>query len=77
MDIEKLTLGEIAIVEQLSGHTFSDLANDESPKGMILSALAYVIKKRDIPDYTFDQAQKLTMEDINELMSDDEPEKKE
>lgn len=77
MDISKLTLGEIATIEQLSGKAFAELADEEAPKGAILAALAYVIKKRDDKSYTIDDAKKLTMEDINELMSQGDAEKKE
>lgn len=77
MDISKLTLGEIATIEQLSGKPFAELADEEAPKGAILAALAYVIKKREDKSYTIDQARSLTMEDINDLMSTGDAEKKE
>lgn len=77
MDIQNLTLGEIATVERLSGRALADLAEENLPKGELLAALAFVIKKRSDSSYTFEQAQNLTMHDINELLEGDAEAKKE
>lgn len=77
MDISKLTLGEIATIEQLSGKPFAELADEDAPKGALLSALAFVIKKRDDKSFTIDDAKNLTMDDINDLMISGDVEKKE
>jgi hypothetical protein len=77
MDIQNLTLGEITQVENLSGRAFVELSDEEAPKGALLTALAFVMKKRDNPNYSFEDAQKLTMADIEEIIGSDSPEKKE
>lgn len=71
MDITNLTLGEVATVEELAGRSLSTLNDENTPKGKIMAALAYVIIKRDDPKYTMRQAEGLTMEDVNKLFTAD------
>lgn len=76
LDISTLTLGEVATVERLAGLPISAIADDESPKGLALAALCMVTAKRNgRPDFTFTDAQALTLEDANALLglTDDEP----
>ena len=46
LNINSLTLGEVAKVEELSGLPFSSIAEDDKPKGLALAALAFVAKRR-------------------------------
>ena len=77
MNIDNLTLGEIATVERISGRAFADIADENAPKGELFSALAFVIKKRSEPSFTLEQAQNLTMGDIEKLLESDSDAKKE
>ena len=77
MDIQNLTLGEIASVERISGRALAELSDDTAPKGELLSALAFIIKKRTSPSFTLEDAQNLTMKDIEELLAGDDHSKKE
>ena len=78
MDIKNLTLGEIATVERISGQPLVALSDEKAFKGELLAALAFVIKKRSSPSFTIEDAQALTMDDIEDILSDgDAPEKKE
>jgi len=75
-DISKLTLGEYAQVEDLSGLPISAMADETKPKVKQQIALAYVIKKRSDPTFTYSQAEALTMNDLQELLGsgeDDDP----
>lgn len=77
MDIKNLTLGEIAKVEELSGMPLAALAEEDKPKGKLLASLALVIKRREDPKFTLEQANNLTMSEITALMEGgDEAEKK-
>lgn len=75
LNINSLTLGEVAKVEDLSGLPFSAIAEDDKPKGLALAALAFVAKRREDPKFTWNAAQNLTMADFGALISlgDDEP----
>jgi hypothetical protein len=71
MDHNTLTLGEVTIIEELSGLTLQSLGDPNAPKGKIMAALAYVVKKREDPKYTFAMAEQLTSEEANALFAGD------
>tara|TARA_R110000822_G_scaffold123979_1_gene258492 strand:+ start:5908 stop:6153 length:246 start_codon:yes stop_codon:yes gene_type:complete len=71
MDIQKLTLGEVSKVEELSGLPIGALGDDTKPKGKLLIALAYVIKRREDDSYRPHDAEKLTMDEVSELLGFD------
>jgi hypothetical protein len=68
MDIQKLTIGEVAKVEELSGLPISALADENKPKGKLLVALVYVIKRREDESFRPHDAEKLTMEEVNDIL---------
>lgn len=80
IDIKSLTLGEVARIEDLSGLSISDIANDTKPKGKALAAIAFIVKRREElaagqkPSFTWNQAQDLTFDQASELLGlgDDE-----
>jgi hypothetical protein len=77
MDIKNLTMGEISKVEELSGLPIGALAEDDKPKGKLMAALAFVIKRREDPKFTLEAANNMTMEEITALlMGDDDSVKK-
>lgn len=68
MDVSKLTLGEVAKVEELSGLSISAIADDDKPKGLALAALAFVAKRRVQPDFVWNDALSLTFTDAQEIL---------
>ena len=74
LDITALTLGEIDKIETLSGCSINTLGNDDTPKGKMLAALAYVAKRRaqsaeGLPvQFTWNDALALTMDEANALI---------
>lgn len=76
MDIKNLTMGEISKIEELSGLPLSALSDDDKPKGKLMAALAMVIKRREDSKFTLEMANKLTMAEINSLLSEPEEELK-
>lgn len=76
LDFDKLTLGEIAKIEDLSGLPLSSVADEEKPKGKAMAALAFVAVRRD-PDrdnLTFAQCLDLTQDEAFDIigLNDDE-----
>lgn len=63
-----LTLGEVAAVEDLSGRSIDALADPATPKGKLLAAITYVIKKREDSTYTFNQALGLSLAEIEKIV---------
>lgn len=68
LDINRLTLGEVAKVEELSGMPISAIGDDERPKGNALAALAFVAKRREDPKFTWNQAQGLTLDEAQDIL---------
>lgn len=62
-DIERLTLGELEEVEEITGQAFGDLFGEgKTLRAKALRAFAYVMKKRDNPDYTYEQTYDLVID---------------
>lgn len=73
LDIEKLTLGEIATIESLSGQSIAVIGDDTAPKGNALAALVMVAKRRaGEPTFKFNQALSLTVTDAYEILGIEE-----
>ena len=56
IDINDLTIAEVVEIEDLTGMPLDALGQDDKPKGRMLQALAYISKRRDNPDFTFEDA---------------------
>jgi len=56
IDISDLTIAEVVEIEELTQMPLDALGQDDKPKGRILQALAYITKKRDNPEFTFEDA---------------------
>ena len=72
MNINDLTLGEMAYAEDLAGMPLSALGDDNVPKTHLLIALVTVIKKRENPNYTAKDAERLTMTELGEILNFDD-----
>lgn len=76
LDFSKLTMGEIAMIEDCAGERFGD-GMGESPSIKMLSAMAMIAKRREQmsqgqrPTFTWDEAQDLTFEQAMGLIGDD------
>lgn len=66
--INNLTMREVVEIEALTGLSITTLADSDTPQGKSLAAIAYVIRKREDKDFTFDQALDMNMTDIQELL---------
>ena len=59
IDINDLTIAEVVEIEDLTGMQLDALGQDDKPKGRMLQALAYITKKKENPEFTFEDAGKL------------------
>lgn len=67
-DIEALTLGEIAKIEDLSGLSIQSIADEDQPKGKSIAALVFVASRRAGDPLKWDQCLGLTMDQANQLL---------
>ena len=56
IDINDLTIAEVVLIEELTGLPLDALGQADKPKGRMLQALAYISKRRDNPDFTWEMA---------------------
>ena len=71
MAINDLTRAETAEVEKLSGQPLTDMFNGDSPKGKLAQSIVFVLKKREDPKYTMEQAGTLTWQEMNDVIGED------
>ena len=60
------------MIETKAGMGIGAFGNDDAPKAKLLSAIAWVIKRRDDPSYKYDQAKELTMAEATAILGKEE-----
>ena len=55
-NLNDLTIGEIVTIEELTGLPFDAMTDPDKPKGKLLQANAYISKRRENPEFTFEMA---------------------
>ena len=58
IDINDLTIAEVVEIEERTGLPLDALGQADKPKGKMLQALAFVSKRRDDPDFTWEMARR-------------------
>lgn len=72
LDVESLTLGEVAKIEELSGQSITVIGDDERPKGLMMAALLFITKRREDPAYTWNAACGTSMAEATAALGFDE-----
>lgn len=67
LDMNALTLGEIAQIEEISGQSISVMGDDAAPKAKLMAAMVFIAKRREEPTYTLQQAEAMSMEEFDAL----------
>lgn len=68
-DFNSLAMSEIAIIEKLGGQGIGTLSDGAAPKGATLAAIAYVMKKRTDPSFSWNAAQALTFAEVTGMLA--------
>lgn len=69
--LENLTLGEVSQLEELSGLSLTEIADEKAPKGKFMTALAYLAKRREDAAFTYEQAETMTLAEVQGILGDD------
>jgi hypothetical protein len=69
--LNDMTIDDIAEVERLSGQPLADLSNSAAMKGKLMKAIVFVLRRRDNPEFTFEDAGRMTMGEMNEVLGED------
>jgi hypothetical protein len=68
VDLGALTLGDIEDVEEAAGLSFSaiveQLGGERLPPARVLTALVWVFRRKENPDYTLDEARHLKLSEV-------------
>ena len=70
-DIQALTMGELAQVEELSGQSMTALADDTAPKAKLFTAIILLAKRRTDPTFTWNQAESTPLTELTEILGGD------
>lgn len=62
VDLDHLTVGEIEDIEELSGLSIDAFGKEGVPKGKVMRALGFVIRRRADPDFTWEQSRDLKIQ---------------
>jgi hypothetical protein len=72
IDFNTMTLNEIEEIELLTNKSIDSIMDDGAPKGRVFKAIIFVMTKRTNPDFTLEQAGKLSMDDAAKLFGDED-----
>lgn len=64
-DFESLTLDEVEQIELITGSSIDQILDAGQAKGKALKAIIYIMKKRQDPSFTIEQAGKIPLAEAN------------
>jgi hypothetical protein len=74
IDFNAMTLDEVEQIEQLTGRGIDSIMAEGSPRGRAFKAIIFVMSKRTNPNFTFEDAGKLSLEEAAALFGgEDDP----
>lgn len=73
-NLDDFTLGEIDMIENITGASIGSVAGEDKPQARFLMAMATVMKKREDPSFTLEDASKLRMTELQEIIGTDDEE---
>ena len=65
-DFESLTLEEVEQIELIAGTSIDQLMDAGAPKGKALKAIIFIIKRREDPSFTLEQAGKIPLKEAQD-----------
>jgi len=76
IDFDLLTLDEVEQIELISGLSIDAIMKRGEPKGRALKAVIFVMARRTNPEYTIEEAGKMTFEAAANLLNGEPDQKK-
>lgn len=61
IELESLTVGEIEEIEEITGYPIDKVFDGDRPRGKVLRAIGFVVKRRENPDFTLEDAGRLVV----------------
>lgn len=75
MDIDNITLGDIEDIEDYAGLPLSDIGEDKPGVAKLRTALVWVLKRKENPSFTIEDARKLPSSEVAAIFGETEPKK--
>ena len=72
IDFNSMTLNEVEQIEMLTGRNIDSIMADDAPRGRAFKAIIVIYKKRTDPNFTFEQAGNLSLEEASALFNGDD-----
>ena len=72
IDFNAMTLDEIEQIEQLTGRGIDSIMAEGAPRGRAFKAIIFITSKRTNPNFTFEDAGKLSLEEAAALFGGEE-----
>lgn len=72
-DLDKITVGDIVDIEETCGMPWDDIVDMDTPPTKVLLAMLWVVKRRDNPDFTLDDARNTPLADIQSMSVGSDP----
>ena len=69
---ESLTMSELNMIETKSGMGIGTMADESAPKAALLTAMAWIVKRREVPTFTYEDAGELKQSEVNTILGLDE-----
>lgn len=66
-DLDKVTVGDIVDIEETVGMAWDDIVDMDSPPTKVLLAMLWIVKRRDNPAFTLDDARATPLADVQAL----------
>jgi hypothetical protein len=71
MDIDSITLGDIEEIETYAGLPFGDIGENKPGVSKLRTALVWVLKRKENPAFTIEDARALSPNELEQLFADD------
>lgn len=75
MDFDEITLGELAEIEAYADASITEIMEATPASTKLKIGMAWVLKRREDPKFTIEQAKALTMSELMEFLSLEQPKK--
>ena len=66
-DLDKVTVGDIVDIEETVGMAWDDIVDMDSPPTKVLLAMLWIVKRRDDPNFTLEDARNTPLAEVQAL----------
>ena len=66
-DLDKVTVGDIVDIEETVGMPWDDIVDMDSPPTKVLLAMLWIVKRRDNPEFTLEDARNTPLAEVQAL----------